>query len=576
MAEELEFLVHFNRTLCLSLSSDDVSLSAITRVIQQREGVPADRLELLVDGERLHDDDELPMAPRIIRARMTDGLLGGKGGFGAMLRSMGKGSAGKATTNFGACRDLHGRRLRHVNQEVQMQKWREESELREQRAKAGVTAQEMMDDETPSGIPGWYLAVPSWAEGIKKSYMKRRRNTTLCRHWVQARSDGRTPPPNAPRWWGCPRGRDCDFAHGEDELRGEALTELKKQKKVEHQQKQQQELDRYVNYEKDMRGDIHDAIREGMRKRKAKATKSVEAAVPAVVPLPEPVANDTVSDSHASDWLAAVDAGSVSVMFRHGLCELRGAGNFGTATSAAGCKLASGKWQYEVKLITNGVIQLGWADAAFAASSNAGDGVGDHASSWAYDGCRQLKWTGGADEEYGVGWERGDIISCLLDLEQGGTIRFARNGELMDVAFSGVAAGSPRGFFPAISVEQGEILLVNVGAQPLLYPVEGFTPVMEAMRLPDKSKSTGPDEKTRQVEKKQEPPAQQDGTPASVEATQTKKEELKPVTPKREFPPLDLDKFSSTAELEALGLDALKAELQRRKLKCGYVQAHVG
>ncbi|GLE10393.1 hypothetical protein PINS_up022494 [Pythium insidiosum] len=189
MVDELEFLVHFNRTLCLSLRSEDASLSSISHFIQQREGVPADRLELLVDGERLHDGEELPVAPRIIRARMTEGLLGGKGGFGAMLRSMGKGSAGKATTNFGACRDLHGRRLRHVNQEVQMQKWREESALREQRAKAGITAQEVMDEETPSGIPGWYLAVPSWAEGIKKSYMKRRRNTTLCRHWVQARSD---------------------------------------------------------------------------------------------------------------------------------------------------------------------------------------------------------------------------------------------------------------------------------------------------------------------------------------------------------------------------------------------------
>ena len=42
------------------------------------------------------------------------GLLGGKGGFGAMLRNAGK-SGGGQVKNFGACRDLTGRRLRHVN-----------------------------------------------------------------------------------------------------------------------------------------------------------------------------------------------------------------------------------------------------------------------------------------------------------------------------------------------------------------------------------------------------------------------------------------------------------------------------
>lgn len=31
-----------------------------------------------------------------------------------MLRSMGKGAGSKKTTDFGACRDLYGRRLRYV------------------------------------------------------------------------------------------------------------------------------------------------------------------------------------------------------------------------------------------------------------------------------------------------------------------------------------------------------------------------------------------------------------------------------------------------------------------------------
>jgi len=35
-------------------------------------------------------------------------------GFGAQLRALAKQKAAKQTTDFGSCRDLSGRRLRHV------------------------------------------------------------------------------------------------------------------------------------------------------------------------------------------------------------------------------------------------------------------------------------------------------------------------------------------------------------------------------------------------------------------------------------------------------------------------------
>lgn len=44
-------------------------------------------------------------------------VVGGKGGFGSNLRSMGARAATKETTNFEACRDLEGRRLRTVHDE---------------------------------------------------------------------------------------------------------------------------------------------------------------------------------------------------------------------------------------------------------------------------------------------------------------------------------------------------------------------------------------------------------------------------------------------------------------------------
>jgi hypothetical protein len=48
--------------------------------------------------------------------------------------------------------------------------------------------------------------------------------TTICIDWTRARNNpnGRGAPEGAPIHWGCPRGRRCAFAHGEDELKGEA------------------------------------------------------------------------------------------------------------------------------------------------------------------------------------------------------------------------------------------------------------------------------------------------------------------------------------------------------------------
>lgn len=59
-------------------------------------------------------------------------IIGGKGGFGALLRSK---RATVKTTNFGACRDLNGRRLRHVEQERALQEWQATAAQRENEKK---------------------------------------------------------------------------------------------------------------------------------------------------------------------------------------------------------------------------------------------------------------------------------------------------------------------------------------------------------------------------------------------------------------------------------------------------------
>lgn len=55
------------------------------------------------------------------RVEVVFRLLGGKGGFGSMLRAIG--AQIEKTTNREACRDLSGRRLRDINEEKRLKAW---------------------------------------------------------------------------------------------------------------------------------------------------------------------------------------------------------------------------------------------------------------------------------------------------------------------------------------------------------------------------------------------------------------------------------------------------------------------
>lgn len=64
-------------------------------------------------------------------------MVGGKGGFGSMLRAIG--AQIEKTTNREACRDLSGRRLRDINEEKRMKAWLDKQKEREEEAANKVT-----------------------------------------------------------------------------------------------------------------------------------------------------------------------------------------------------------------------------------------------------------------------------------------------------------------------------------------------------------------------------------------------------------------------------------------------------
>ncbi|CAH0479236.1 unnamed protein product [Peronospora belbahrii] len=152
------------------------------------------------------------------------------------------------------------------------------------------------------------------------------------------------------------------------------------------------------------------------------------------------------------------------------------------SVGAPDCLVSSGRWYYEAVLHTNGCIQIGWADVAFCGAADRGDGVGDGAHSWAYDGWRQQRWHG-RSSSWGSKWKQGDIIGCGIDADAG-TVIFSLNGKMrsanMGVAFRAIHFA--RGVYPCASFNRRERLQFNLGGSPFKYqPPPGFQPILNAL-----------------------------------------------------------------------------------------------
>jgi len=89
-------------------------------------------------------------------------LLGGKGGFGSLLR--GQKGRGKKTTNMDAMRDLSGRRLRHSKAVERIKKWMED-QRREDDLVAALTAE---GPELPKPTPKEEILDPEFVRKLKK------------------------------------------------------------------------------------------------------------------------------------------------------------------------------------------------------------------------------------------------------------------------------------------------------------------------------------------------------------------------------------------------------------------------
>ena len=85
---------------------------------EEARGIPSDILIFYCNGRRASENQAFDHNATVDVALS---LLGGKGGFGSMLRALG--AQIEKTTNNEACRDLSGRRLRDINEESRLKNY---------------------------------------------------------------------------------------------------------------------------------------------------------------------------------------------------------------------------------------------------------------------------------------------------------------------------------------------------------------------------------------------------------------------------------------------------------------------
>ncbi|CAL0308859.1 unnamed protein product [Lupinus luteus] len=153
------FVKHLNgKTLTLKFKSPNISPDSIKHRLFHLTGIPPHHQRLLTGTRHFsaaettttttlscsHSSNTFPTVHLLLR------LNGGKGGFGSLLRGAATKAGQKKTNNFDACRDMSGRRLRHVNAEKRLQEWRETEEER----KLEKAAEEFLKKQMKKGKKG--------------------------------------------------------------------------------------------------------------------------------------------------------------------------------------------------------------------------------------------------------------------------------------------------------------------------------------------------------------------------------------------------------------------------------------
>ncbi|CAN0250954.1 unnamed protein product [Lampetra fluviatilis] len=141
----------------------------------------------------------------------------------------------------------------------------------------------------------------------------------------------------------------------------------------------------------------------------------------------------------------------------------------------------AGKWYFEFEAVTAGDMRVGWARPDVPS----GHELGADAEAFVFDGFRAQRWHLGS-EHFGRDWQGGDIVGCLIDLNDR-CMMFTINGEVLlndsgsELAFRDFEISE--GFIPVCSVGMSQVGRLNFGRNAATFKFfticglqEGFEP----------------------------------------------------------------------------------------------------
>jgi len=503
-------------------------------------------------------------------------IRGGKGGFGTLLKGQSKQAGAKTTLDFGACRDLSGRRLRHVNDEIKLRKWRELQQKREK----GEEVDELAALKTESGIRNWHLMVPSWSDGAAFTNKGRRKHERQLEREVRS--------------W-------------------QSKEERAKRQKEEKKMEQEWAVMEYVR-----RGEVESArvsadnvkeeILAHLRKRKLEKQEISQPNTTGLVPtdannieLDEGSTMDKDENSSASSLITLSGEMSVfdvpqaeqgaKLQGRNDLKQIRiqsqsDFATVGVLLDAAKLKETPNQGTYiEYTIQTAGLAQIGWIRVPttssrddceiFLPNNDTGDGVGDDNVSFGYDGSRKLKFNGGKDIAYGsvqgsskenepVGWNAGDILASWCKRSTDGKnieIGYLLNGNDLGIAFN-IAADDSFGYYPALSLNLGEVVDINIGPDFSHDVKEGCVGVSDLTK-------TSSDETHEEGVASSKPAAKSCEDVPPKKRPRDEDNTSRPRDESLTIDRFDLNSCASVQELLELGSDRLKSILLSMGIKCG-------
>lgn len=419
--------------------------------------------------------------------------------------------------------------------------------------------------KTESGIRNWHLMVPNWSDGASMSNKGRRRHDRQLEREVRGWKEREEREKRAKEQ----KRMDEEWAINEYVRRGE------------------------VESERIGSADVKEGMLALLRKRKEEKMGSSKQQVKSddVVKQEDAFTSDKESQNTISSHLMTL-SGEVSVYdipdSKQQAVRLQSQSDFATivvlldSNKLASC-IEDGKSgiYMEFTIQSAGLAQIGWIRSPdpkcddspqFLPNSDTGDGVGDDAASFGYDGSRGMKFHGGKEEPYGQGhqWTTGDILGCWCRLVDNKRmeIGYALNGKDVGVAFSLPAdINDLSRYFPAVSLNLGEV--VDMKFEPAEVK-EGCIDASSLVATEDELSDSNDTGTKADDTNSSSPPKKKAREDADLKqrCTHGAKPDLKNEN-SEDLTPFDLNSCKSVDELLAMDQTKLKNILLSMGVKCG-------